>query len=341
MNQGLPFALGAAALIALVGVVERPGFLSDSALQKSVADRVRGGRPTVLSECRLPLVPADARLVFYGGYEGDALSSASVGGPDQETNVIDVTIEPGIQPVYLVLSSYESMVWRLRGAAQRVASVAVSATKDDNRGHSASGVTGVPADKVSIMPPGCPNYGAAEGLSKRTAGEERTRSRGQSAITAFAGRMPDTVLSSYSAGEIFLPSGRVARAARGMAPLPAGFDAAMWRDAERYWPGGLVAVDPDMVTAAAPVARYEVLPSQMGLAQLLGEGAIERSERGYRIVRPIGHFPPSMGGAHSVTLVLASGVPMPAGDPVHSCILGDDGQPLLDEPAQSMVCSIR
>ena len=29
----------------------------------------------------------------FGAYEGDSISSVAVGGPDQETNLIDVTIE--------------------------------------------------------------------------------------------------------------------------------------------------------------------------------------------------------------------------------------------------------
>jgi hypothetical protein len=99
----------------------------------------------------------------------------------------------------------------------------------------------------------------------------------------------------------------------------------MWQEAVRYWPGGLVTVDSRHVVARTRVERYQVLPSQMGLAQWIGAGAIEAlANDKFRIVRPIPHMPPSMGGAHSVTLVLAKGIPLPPGDPVHSCVLSEE-----------------
>ena len=78
----------------------------------------------------------------------------------------------------------------------------------------------------------------------------------------------------------------------------------------------------------------------MGLAQLLGAGAIVRVGTGnaFKIVRPIPHLPPSMGGAHSVTLILAAGVKLPPGDPVHSCIISEEKKaPLTD----SAICGLR
>lgn len=96
----------------------------------------------------------------------------------------------------------------------------------------------------------------------------------------------------------------------------------MWHEAMRFWPGGLQLADPTKIVAKVRVAPYEVLPSQMGLAQLVGSGAAT-AEGGntFRIIRPIAHMPPSMGGAHSAKLVFARGVPLPPGDPVHSCIV--------------------
>lgn len=123
-----------------------------------------------------------------------------------------------------------------------------------------------------------------------------------------------------------LPSARMTKAERDSAPLPRGFDATVWREAARFWPGGLVAVDPRHVVAKARVEPYEVLPSQMGLAQLVGTGAVQHlSGDRFRIVRPIAHMPPSMGDAHSVTLIVARGVPVPPGDPGHSCVVREDG----------------
>jgi hypothetical protein len=300
--------------------------------------------------CTLPPLPADAKLVVYGGYEADSISSTAIGGADQETNLIDVSIEPGSTPLYLVLSSYESMVWRFSGATNRVAQVVISssqigrpgivadrpvATDVDRRasgryregvppmlsvpgdGISASGVVGIAAARVMIAPRGCPppSYNVSGSGAKAV----------QASMKRSLGRDPDAVFGSYTAQRISLPSGTVTKADRGTAALPRGFDPGMWQEAVRYWPGGLVMVDPRQVVARARVEPYKVLPSQMGLSQLVGSGAIEQvSSDKFRIVRPIAHMPPSMGGAHSVTLVIAKGVPVPPGDPVHSCVISED-----------------
>lgn len=265
--------------------------------------------------CSLPALPDNAKLIAFGAYEGDAISSAVIGGQDEETNIIDVAIEPGPQPLYLVLTSYESMVWRFSGATNRVARVVVTSLGTE-AGISASGVVGVPARHITIGDPGCPRY-------FYKAGPESTAIA--ATLQRTLGRAPDGVFGSYSVQRVSLPSGQIARAKRDSVPPPRGFDAQMWSEATRFWPGGLVAVNPRSVVAKGSVEPYKVLPSQMGLSQLLGSGAIERTSSGeFRIVRPIAHMPPSMGGAHSVTLIVAKGVPVPPGDPVHSCIVTEN-----------------
>lgn len=314
---------------------------------RAVASRIQAIQ-VVLSapDCDLPPLPQRAQLVVFGGYEGDSLASVAIGGPDAETNLIDVVIEPGAAPLYLVLTSYESMVWRLSGATRRVTNVVVSSSSSARarpgmtrpraggavsaqriarpsplalRGKvSASGVMGVPARKVTIARPGCLNY---------FSGDEPTATRAMRAtLQRSLGHGPNAIFGQYSVQRVALPSGTITQAKGEEAALPRGFDPQMWSDAVRFWPGGLVTVDARLVVATAGVERYRVLPSQMGLAQLIGSGAIQRLPNGrFLIVRPIAHMPPSMGGSHSVTLQLAPGVPVPPGDPVHSCVIMADG----------------
>jgi Ca2+-binding EF-hand superfamily protein len=265
--------------------------------------------------CGLPEAPVGARVVLFGTYEANALSSAVIGGQDKETNLMDVTIEPGTEPLYIVLTSYESMVWRFNGAAGRVARVVVSSVQGADNGISASGVMGVPASKVTIGEPNCPRYFSK--LGSESAGATAT-------VRRSIDREPNSVFATYSAQQISLPSGQIIKATHGSAPLPRGFDAQMWSEASRYWEAGLVQVDPRHVVTKARAEPYKVYPSQMGLAQLLGSGAIERNASGYRIVRPIPRMPPSMGGAHSVKMTVAKGVPLPPGDPVHTCVTIED-----------------
>ena len=261
--------------------------------------------------CDLPAARKDAQLVVFGAYESEAISSVVVGDQDNETNLFDVTIEPGSRPLYLVLTSYESMIWRLRGATDRVDRIVVSSSQSAPGGGSASGVIGAPAAKVHIARSGCPSAfnGATEPAAKQSL----------ATIRASLQRSPDAVFATYSQQAVALPSGTFASARNSRASLPKGFDAATWPDAVRYWPAGLVAVDPAKVVATAKVEKYRVLPSQMGISQLIGSGAIRR-EGGdtFRVVRPIAHMPPSMGGAHSVTLIFPEGVPVPPGDRGHS-----------------------
>lgn len=265
--------------------------------------------------CGLPEAPVGARVVLFGTYEADAISSAVIGGQDKETNLMNVTIEPGAEPLYLVLTSYESMVWRFNGATGRVARVVVSSGQGADNGASASGVMGVPASKVTIGEPNCPRYFSKPG--SESAGATAT-------VRRSIGREPNSVFATYSAQGISLPSSQIIKATRGSAPLPRGFDPRMWSEASRYWEAGLVQVDPRRVVTKARAEPYRVYPSQMGLAQLLGSGAIERNASGYRIVRPIPRMPPSMGGAHSVKMTVAKGVPLPPGDPVHTCVTIED-----------------
>ncbi|WP_056350706.1 EF-hand domain-containing protein [Sphingopyxis sp. Root1497] len=299
--------------------VDRDG---DGTLSKEeyavIAGRVEDIRLSRNAEtCDLPPASKDAKLVVFGAYDAEAISSAVVGGQDNETNLIDVTIEPGSGQLYVVLTSYESMIWRLRGATARVDRVVASSLKSAPGGASASGVVGLPAGKVHIARAGCPNY-----FDKA---DDSGAKRSLASIRASLQRDPDAVFATYSPRSISLPSGALTSARDTRPVLPKGFDAGMWNEAARYWPAGLAAVDPKQVVSKSKVEKYLVLPSQMGLSQLMGSGAVKREEGDtFRVLRPIAHMPPSMGGAHSITLIFPKGVPVAPGDVGHSCIVDEN-----------------
>jgi hypothetical protein len=267
--------------------------------------------------CAMPALAAGADLVLLSTYEGVSLSSVSVGGQDQETNIIDVAIQPGDEPLYLVLASYESMVWRLTGAVKRVQRVAISSANAAPGGVSASGGVGLPKDKVAILPANCISY-----FSKT---DGRDSLRAEATLERSIGKRPAKIVATYSASAVTLPSGEIttpSRDPREQGGTPAGFDPETWREALRFWPGGVQQVAPASIVARARVEAYSVLPSQAGLAQLVGSGALTkfRSSGKYRIVRPIARFPASMGGAHRADFLLAPGVPVPPGDMLHACL---------------------
>lgn len=300
------------------------------------------GQAKPTAKCELPAIPQSAKMVVVGAYEGDAASNVVIGNQDVETGIIDVYVEPGKQPLYILLMSYESIVWRFTGERNRIIRVVVSSSKgstirgdrkkfqgagpaihvgilpqsDFKRGPSFSGVIGLPKSKIFISNSTCLGY-----FSKVASPQYSVVSE---AINSITGRLPDGAAGAYSISSITLPSGSVFRADRRNALMPRGFDASMWEEAIRFWPGGLVKIDPKQVVAAAPVERYKVLPNQIGLSQLMGAGAIVRiGPNAFRVVRPIAHMPPSMGGAHSVLLSFAPGVPIPPGNLGHNCIVDE------------------
>lgn len=277
-----------------------------------VMARSARGAPT----CALPEVPDGAKLIVFGTYEADAISSTVIGKQDEETNLLDVTIEQGSEPLYLVLTSHQSMIWRVNGATGRVANVVASSFADAGGGISAAGVIGVPRSKVTIAEQNCPHFFSE--IDREAASAFGTVRRTLS-------REPSSMFATYSAQRISLPSGLISKAEAGSAPLPAGFDAQTWREAARFWAAGLVQTNHRQVVSKAPAEPYKVYPSQIGLSQLVGTGAVTRQPDGsFRIVRPIPHMPPGMGGAHSVRMTLAKGVPLPPGDPAHTCVLVED-----------------
>lgn len=308
------------------------------------------------SSCVLPTA-GERKLVVFSVYEGDAISTVALGNRDVETTTIEIEIEAGDEPLYVVLSAYDNMVWRFSGATSRVeklvllaadgavassrrtatlqdaerAAVAAAQIAGRHRQSSAvalserpfAGVTGIASDVITTRNPGsCFGYFSdPESIQATRAGD---------VIRRATGRTPDVIAAHYSVGAVKLPSGR---AARGDWPgrSPDGFDQGMWRELLRFHPGGLSKIDPDQVLSDVKVESYDVLPQQAGLAQLIGSGQIVRLSDGLRIDKPIARFPAGLNGAHSVPFLLGAGVPLPAGDPGHSCVIDEDtGQTVQD-----------
>ena len=311
-----------------------------------------GGGSTVPTNCSLPRVDARSVLVVLGVYEGDAMSSVALADRDKETSVAELVIEPGDAPLHIVLVSYDNLIWRFSGAVDRVSRVVLIASpthpprnvvlpspagarRDIQRARPGravyAGTTGLPSDRVTtVAPDACTDY-FHDPRSIKAA-------RFAAVVGARAGRRPDVLAGVYSLSAIKLPSAMAAVAPRGGVPAPAGFDRALWRDAVRFNPSGLAQMQPEDVVSSVPVLAYDVLPSQVGLAQLAGDGRIVRLSDGLKIVKPIPRVPAGLNGAHSVTFLLGRGVPLPAGSPGHSCVIREaDGAVAGNSP----LCSRR
>ena len=135
---------------------------------------------------------------------------------------------------------------------------------------------------------------------------------------------------AYSITAVRLPSAIAATSNRNDARTPKGFDGGTWREARRYIPAGIFQIAAEEVRGRGiSFQPYDILPGQAGLAQLAGSGELKRISNGYRIAKPIAHYPAGLHGAEMTNFLLARGVPEPAGDPGHSCVIDEaTGQPL-------------
>lgn len=90
----------------------------------------------------------------------------------------------------------------------------------------------------------------------------------------------------------------------------------------------MVEIDPASVVARVRAARYDELPREAGLLQLLERGALNWTGDGEFLVKRKVRFPAELGGAHSARFLLPRDVPEPDGDAGHSCVIGEEpGEP--------------
>lgn len=342
---------------------EAKAFEQRSLASRQLAEQAEGRQREIAefrarsASCGFPRMPERAKLLLVGSYEGRALSTASIGGDDREVTISRIDIEPGADPLYLVLTSYQSNIWLVTGAVDRVLQIVATASPTGTGGVPRVGVVGVEKEKVHVAPHAdCLRY-----FSEHPSDASRSTI---SAATTFLDRAPDAVLATYGITSLSLPSGRLddAVALPGTVALPTdGPAASMWKEMLRFNPAGLVRIDPGAVVSRLPVKRYEVLPQQAGLAQLiedsslkvvshkwmvdhggglrtiLGEGdsvVVEGKGGNHRsrseqvpdallILRKI-RFPAGLSGAHSARFILARGVEQPEGDSGHSCVRSEE-----------------
>jgi hypothetical protein len=286
-----------------------------------IEDRLTGEERS--AACVIPAASAEAEVILVSTYEAQALSSVAIGTQDEVTETANVEIEEGNKPLYIFLLSYSPIIWRFSGDTDRVERLVLdSALTGNNEGHKdkppLAGAVGLPAERVTIVKsPACfPYFTEVESIAGAT-----TIARVKETI----GQRPALMKAIYKLVAISLPSLE-------STTLASRLSFVEWlarRYASEYWPAGVIEIDPATVTARRPVERYEVLPAQAGLMQLVDQGALtENWSLEYVINRKI-RFPAGLSGAHAVNFRLPRGVPEPDGDPGHSCVIWEEtGKPL-------------
>jgi len=288
-------------------------------------------------DCTYPRVPTDAELVLIGSYEAGGLSPISVSGPDRETNIARIFVEPGDKPLFLVAVSYDPVIWKIEGSVDRVAGML--AQRSGSGEQPGVGVVGLDRGKVAFLRDfRCLDYV----YKSEDVGKIRLIS---ARIAAGTGHEVDHVVGQYKIGALAVPSGsEVATVGGRLLPQPPGspyigvnrwtilnfapnivhlVERWLWQ-AAHVTPGEPAFAVADVV-APGPVIEYEVLPGKAGLVQLVASGAVTRTLSGhYRVIRDIPRFPPGLYGAQSVTFEIARGVKLPPGNPGHSRVYVED-----------------
>ncbi|MFT3724861.1 MAG: hypothetical protein QM773_14920 [Hyphomonadaceae bacterium] len=339
----------------IVGFWQRPSAPDAAAQSKSIDDildrmRAYDGKPQAATQstskagCAMPAASAKAQIVLLGAYETQALSSATIGSDDAVVHAGKVVVEPGTQPLYVVIVSHSASIWQFSGAVQRIERVVLSsretrANGGDPAGVSLVGAVGVPKEKVSFFAKSSclsPFHEMPSSESVRVGNDLRN----------LLGRDPDAAFGKYSVTAFNVPSGRIDEikdrnagklVIQGAAPgsvkiegdasniiFTAGPSSAR-DELYRFSPGGVITIDPKSVVSSRPAKTYGVLPQQAGLVQLLASGALKQNNQGEYIVQKQMAFPAGLHGAHSVKFVVPKGVPMPTGDPGHSCVVATTG----------------
>jgi hypothetical protein len=167
--------------------------------------------------------------------------------------------EPGSQPIYLILASYDVMLWAVDGATERLARVVVATRRSPSGDLAAAGVTGVPRDHVSFKTPNTCFNDVQDATSFDAATVRATL------VTAL-GRGPNSFAAAYSAGGVRLPSAEPSPPRAGDVQLPDGFDRQMWAEAIAAAPAGIIRVGPAAIVAPRPATPYDILPDKAGLA---------------------------------------------------------------------------
>jgi Ca2+-binding EF-hand superfamily protein len=291
--------------------------------------------------CVMPKASDAAKVVLFGAYQVEAISTSTIGFQDVAVGVGNVTIEPGNEPLYLVLVSFRPTIWRFYGATERIERLILTSVMTGGGRSSANekplvGATGIAAEKITFL-------GQAKCINYFTETPSSQAAIAAATVKREAGKEVSVIAARYGLADVAFPSGRIETTRdsnqgqliilKQSGSLKIQGDTSnvivqtgpsnLANELRRFSPGGVVEIDPRRVVASLPVERYEVLPQQAGLLQLVQAGKLEEKGGEFLIKQKI-RFPAELHGAHSVKFLLLRGVPMPDGDPGHSEVISEE-----------------
>jgi hypothetical protein len=69
--------------------------------------------------CAMPQPSAAATVLLLEAYDGDVLSTVTIGSQWIATETGSIDLESGTRPLYIVVASYNPVIWQLAGARGR------------------------------------------------------------------------------------------------------------------------------------------------------------------------------------------------------------------------------
>ncbi len=302
-----------------------------------------------LQACELPEPGDHDKIYVIGAREGSAISTVSVSGQDRETTTGTIEIEPGVSKIYIYATTFEGMIWQIKGASKRISHLVLTHQRKED----GVGVIGVDKSKITFLTPG----DCIKNFNKET---PEVAKQAQKFIKDKFGRHATEVIGGYKIAKITLPSVLKSKNPSSSAKryIVDDEDGTYFlkngekRDIEELWakdlptgskahpetvgifreftPDGVVNLNHASIIASKNVEIYQTLPSYAGLIQLMENGHLERVKyRTYRITSEFSRFPAELNGGRSVNFILPKEVSMPQGNPGHSCIyLAETGKPI-------------
>jgi Ca2+-binding EF-hand superfamily protein len=292
--------------------------------------------------CALPKPSDAAKVILLGAYGTEALSDTTIGSQDIAVGAGGIVVEPGDDPLYVVVSLFRPTIWRMSGAVARIERLALTATAEASSTQTSFvGATGIAADRVSFPP-----YNCIDSFWEDPSTQSATAA---ASVRRDVGRQP-AIYAKYGVGDFVIPSGQIRTANKNDRPaliIEQGAGGGLKiegsnpnvivrtgpvdpaSELSRYFPGGVLVIDPATLVASRVPEKYQVLPYQAGLIQLLQSGALKRVGNGEYLIQEKIRLPAGLYGGYSVKFLLLRGVPKPDGDPGHSTVISEEtGRPV-------------
>lgn len=300
MSHAVPGAVAVALVVSLMGGAAWADAKVISLREGAPRGEVAEGEPVVREvDCTPPRPSAGARVIgFWAPAATEFRTDVTMYEEDRPTYEstwsIRVEVEEGEGPLYLGLSSRQSVIWEFEGAVERIERVIL------NGSSVGLGVEGLPAERVGVLDESCHD------------GEPWTAYF----LSDGGGFYDHPGLFEVAAGrpvEILPVTGLI-----DILRLPSGETRRGERRGIGYQPLRIHEVDLASLVTSRPADRPEVLPGMAGIQQLVARGDLVRvdgRQNSYTVVSQLDRLP-NWGGCY----ILGEGIAPPAGQVYPVCL---------------------